>query len=87
MQIETVPTSILHKSIAGRYRPVRVADGPISARYRFIKNANWGLCSPFPQMARGRYIGFREAESISDNTKEMPQSRSTAFPRRPKKGR
>ena len=25
------PVSILHKSIAGRYRPVRVADGPITA--------------------------------------------------------
>ena len=33
--------SILYKSIAGRYRPVRVADGPITARYRFIKNACW----------------------------------------------
>ena len=32
--------SILYKSIAGRYRPVRVADGPITARYRFIRNAN-----------------------------------------------
>ena len=32
--------SILHKSIAGRYRPVsypdRVADGSITARYRFM---------------------------------------------------
>ena len=35
------PVSILYKSIAGHYRPVRVADGPITARYRFIKNANW----------------------------------------------
>ena len=35
------PVSILHKSIAGRYRPVRVADGPITARCRFIKNAIW----------------------------------------------
>ena len=35
------PVSILHKSIAGRYRPVRVADGPITARCRFIKNASW----------------------------------------------
>ena len=33
------PVSILYKSIAGHYRPVRVADGPITARYRFIKNA------------------------------------------------
>ena len=35
------PVSILYKPIAGRYRPVRVADGPIMARYRFIKNAYW----------------------------------------------
>ena len=34
------PVSILYKSIAGRYRPVRVADGPITARYGFIKNAS-----------------------------------------------
>ena len=34
------PVSILHKSISGRYRPVRVPDGPITARYRFIKNAS-----------------------------------------------
>ena len=33
--------SILYKSIAGRYRPVMVADGPITARYRFIKNDYW----------------------------------------------
>ena len=31
-----IPVSILHKSIAGRYRPVRLADGPITARYRFM---------------------------------------------------
>ena len=36
-----IPVSILHKSIAGRYRPVRVADGPITASYRCIKNASW----------------------------------------------
>ena len=41
----TSPVSILYKSIAGRYRPVRVADGPITARYRFIKNASWVLRS------------------------------------------
>ena len=38
-----VPVSIPRKSIAGRYRPVRVADGPITTRCRFIKNANWGM--------------------------------------------
>ena len=35
------PVKILHKSITGRYRPVRLADGPITARCRFIKNASW----------------------------------------------
>ena len=32
----TYPVSILHKSIVGRYRPVRVADGPMTASYRFM---------------------------------------------------
>ena len=36
-----IPVSILYKSIAARYRPVRVADGPITTRCRFIKNASW----------------------------------------------
>ena len=37
-----IPVSILYKSIADRYRLVRVADGPITARYRFMKkNASW----------------------------------------------
>ena len=35
------PVSILYKSIAVRYRPVSCPDGPITARYRFIKNASW----------------------------------------------
>ena len=38
-----LPVNILYKSIADRYRPVMVADGPITARYRFIKNASWAL--------------------------------------------
>ena len=38
--------SILYKSIASRYRHVRVADGPITARCRFIKNASW-VCVSF----------------------------------------
>ena len=37
------PVSNLYKSIADRYRPVRAADGPITARYRFIKNASWEI--------------------------------------------
>ena len=35
------PVSSLYKSTAGRFRPVWVADGPITARCRFIKNASW----------------------------------------------
>ena len=35
------PAGILYKSIAGRYRPVSYPDGPITGRYRFIKNAYW----------------------------------------------
>ena len=35
------PASSLHKSIAGCYPPVRVADGPITARCIFIKNASY----------------------------------------------
>ena len=35
------PISILYKPIAGRYRPVRVADRPITTHYKFIKNAIW----------------------------------------------
>ena len=30
-----LPVSILRKSISGRHRPVRVADGPMTARCRF----------------------------------------------------
>ena len=41
-----ISVSILYKSVAGRYRPVRVADGPKTARYRFIKNASWDITIP-----------------------------------------
>ena len=37
------PVSILHKSVAGRYRSITYPDGSITARYRFIKNASWGM--------------------------------------------
>ena len=40
-QADLFPVSILYKSITDRYRPVRVADGPITARCRFIRNASW----------------------------------------------
>ena len=41
--LQNRPVTILYKSIAGHYRPVRVADRLIMARYRFIKNASWTL--------------------------------------------
>ena len=37
----TFPVSILRKSISGRHRPVRVADGPMTARCSFTLNASW----------------------------------------------
>ena len=47
------PVSIQYKSIAGRYRPVSYPDGPITARYRFIKNARWDLgLVPFGLLGR-----------------------------------
>ena len=33
--MSTHPVSILRKSISGRHRPVRVADGPMTVRCRF----------------------------------------------------
>ena len=39
--IDIYPVSILRKSISGRHRPVRVADGPMTARCRFTLNASW----------------------------------------------
>ena len=34
LHVNNRPASILHKSTSGRHRPVRVADGPMTARYR-----------------------------------------------------
>ena len=34
---DTVPASILYKSISDRYRPVSYPDGPITARYRLCR--------------------------------------------------
>ena len=46
-----IPASILYQSIADRYRPVSYPDGPITDRYRFIKNAYrdilWQLILPY----------------------------------------
>ena len=37
------PASIMHKSIADRYRPVSYPDGPISARYRVCRMLTWKI--------------------------------------------
>ena len=62
------PVSILYKSIAGRYRPVSCPDGPIMARYRFIKNAIAGLFS-LTEALPGHLNYF---STIGDNLHEMP---------------
>ena len=54
------PSNILYKSIAGRYRPVSYPDGPITARYRFIKNASWES----PWNCQKKAIGVGMAETI-----------------------
>ena len=51
--IYSSPASILYKSIAGRYRPVSYPNGPITARYRFIKNAYWAILPFFGAIKSG----------------------------------
>ena len=53
-----IQANILYKSTVGHYRPVSYPDGPITTRYRFIKNAYWG----FPKL-KGLIIW-------NDNTKQ-----------------
>ena len=48
--------SILHKSIAGRHRPVSYPDGPITARYRFIKNAYWVCTLGYLKSVQWRFL-------------------------------
>ena len=40
-QSSRYPVSILRKSISDRHQPVRVADGPMTARCRFTYNTSW----------------------------------------------
>ena len=64
--------SILYKSIAGRYRPVRVADGPITARYRYIKNASWAWLSKSRSvkiLIRMRKCACRSESSIGSHVR------------------
>ena len=72
------PLSFLHKSIAGRHQPVRVADGPITARYRFIKNGSWGANSvdqdPTPQSTILHYVRTCSSETVSGNYPDTVES-------------
>ena len=38
--------------MAGRYRPVSYPDGPITVRYRFIKNGSWVVSLSVAPMKR-----------------------------------
>ena len=66
-----VPASILYKSTSGRYRPVSYPDGPITAHYRFIKSAYWGIAavriSVWTECLHKRYKQIKD----SDQTKRM----------------
>ena len=59
-----VPASILYKYIVGRYRPVPYPDGPITARYTFIKTAYWGEVIDKITFSRRIYLFFLEASCI-----------------------
>ena len=71
-EFESCPASILHKSIAGRYRPVRVADGPITDRCRFIKNASWVLsffflyCPRYSNVRNTYLSGYLHTHSVQE---------------------
>ena len=59
------PASILCKFMAGRYRSVRVTDGPITAHYKFIKNAYWvGTSKQFIFIFKGNRYDFRRDNSV-----------------------
>ena len=51
-----IPVSILRKSISGRHRPVRVADGPMTVRCRFTKNARWDSSAQNIDLAPTIYV-------------------------------
>ena len=54
---EEYPSKQIYKSTAGQYQPIRVADGPITACYRFIKNASWDA-------PKGEKIPFQKGGEI-----------------------
>ena len=71
------PVRIHYKSIAGRYRPVSYPDGPITARYRFIKNAYWVVTDEVPFL----YCRFMSVflEGLQSVIEAFPASPDTYF--------
>ena len=65
--------SIFHKSIAGRYRPVSYPDGPITGRYRFIKNAYWDRSKLKTNLIITFLRRLRNRKSIQRNMKGRNQ--------------
>ena len=55
------PVNILHKSIAGVYWPVRVADGPITARCRFMRNASCAVTIVYKDYVRDCIVHFSDS--------------------------
>ena len=68
------PTSFLYKSIAGRFRPVRVTDGPITTRYRFITNAR-RTCFPFCCLILLAILHGNISVKMIDNRIDFKQNR------------
>ena len=69
------PASILYKSIAGRYRPFSYPDGPITARYRFIKNVYWEASYQFDILHTFRKI-YRSIR-VDRNYKKQNKNKTT----------
>ena len=76
---DNISVSILYKSIAGRYRPVRVADGPITARYRFIKNASWDVSKPANNYRVTKKMIWRNSLSLQSPFPHTWTHRSTTW--------
>ena len=64
LKLRIIPASILHKSTAGRYQPVRVADGPITVRYRFMYNAYWDHARARVRRVQIQCFSVRKAKAL-----------------------
>ena len=82
---DTITASILYKSIVGHYRPVSYPDGPITARYRFIKNAYWDGRAVFRDCSISRassyylFIYLQSNLSSSNTDSSLTTANSNSF--------